>query len=302
LGSITQDRSTGILGTFGSRAPMVPITVRISSDEVPSQTYHFEAVHNSMLTPILTALAIDNVVTTLEKRTGERTLVWKSSIRTPGRTVRWNSVFSGLAAREEAVTSLALLTNYLMANEFHDLTILGVDVDITHSDRLQRARIVHVEAQKERVHPGEEVPVWVDLADFRGSNRRVVMNLKVPEDTPPGPLSVFVGDGSAATAYDLGLVPADPQSLDQVLDFLARVRPPNTVNLLAYRPSPGAVVAGEAMAALPPSLTAILRDRGPGEATTPELSYVRLQSDSIEQPTPVTGSVRLRVDVLPRIW
>jgi hypothetical protein len=302
LGSITQDRSTGILGTFGSRAPMVPITVRISSDQVPPQTYRFEAVHNSMLTPILTALAIDNVVTTLEKRTGERTLVWKSSIRTPGRTVRWNSVFSGLAAREEAVTSLALLTNYLMANEFHDLTILGVDVDITHSDRLQSARIVHVEAQRERVHPGEDVPVWVDLADFRGSNRRVVMNLKVPPDTPPGPLSVFVGDGSAATAYDLGLVPADPQSLDQVLDFLARVRPPNTLNLLAYRHSPGAVVGGEAMAALPPSVTAILRDRGPGEATTPELSYVRLQSDSIEQPIPVTGSVRLRVEVLPRIW
>jgi hypothetical protein len=109
LGSITQDRSTGILGTFGTAAPMVPITVRLSSDSIPSQVYHFEAVHNSMLTPILTAIAIDNVLTTLEKRSGERTLVWKSAIRTPGRSVRWDSVFSGLAAREEAVASLALL-------------------------------------------------------------------------------------------------------------------------------------------------------------------------------------------------
>ena len=302
LGSITQDRSTGILGSFGTRAPMVPITVRISSENLPVQTYRFEAVHNSMLTPILAAMAIDNVVTTLEKRTGERTLVWKSLIRTPGRSVRWDSVFSGLSAREEAVASLALLTNYLMANEFHDLTILGMDVEIAHSDRLQGARIVHVEAQKERVRPGETVPVWVDLADFRGATRRVVMNLKVPEDTPAGPLSVFVGDGSAATAYDLGLMPADPQSLEQVLDFLARVRPANTLNLLAYRHAPGALVAGEAMAGLPPSVTAILRDRGPGEASTPELSYVRLQSESIEQPLPITGSARLKVEVQPRIW
>src|SRR5215831_2499543 len=95
LGSISQDRSTGILGSFGARAPMVPITVRISSDLIPSQVYHFKAVHNSMLTPILSAIAIDNVLTTLEKRSGERTLVWKSAIRTPGRNVRWNSVFSG---------------------------------------------------------------------------------------------------------------------------------------------------------------------------------------------------------------
>jgi hypothetical protein len=302
LGSITQDRSTGILGTFGTHAPMVPITVRISSDLIPSQVYHFQAVHNSMLTPILTAIAIDNVLTTLEKRSGERTLVWKSSIRTPGRNVRWDSVFSGLTAREEAVASLALLTNYLMANEFHDLTILGVDVEITHSDRLKGARIVHVEAQKERVHPGDEVPIWVDVVDFRGSTRRVVLDLKVAPDTPPGPLTVFVGDGSAATAYDLALVPPDPQSLDQVLDFLARVRPPNSLNLLAYRSAPGAVVAGDALQALPPSVATILRDRGPGEASTPELSHVRLQSVSVEQPTPVNGSVRLRIDVQPRIW
>jgi hypothetical protein len=302
LGSITQDRSTGILGTFGTRAPMVPITVRISSDEVPAQVYHFQAVHNSMLTPILSAIAIDNVLTTLEKRSGERTLVWKSAIRTPGRSVRWDSVFSGLNAREEAVASLALLTNYLMANEFHDLTILGVDVEISHSDRLKGGRIVHVEAQKERVHPGDEVPIWVDVVDFRGSTRRVVMHLKVAPDTPPGPLTVFVGDGSAATAYDLALVPSDPQSLDQVLDFLARVRPPNTLNLLSYRSAPGAVVAGSALEALPPSIATLLRDRGPGEASTPELSYVRLQSESIEQPTPITGSVRLRIDVRPKIW
>lgn len=302
LGSITQDRSTGILGTFGSKAPMVPITLRISSDETGPQTYHFQAVHNSMLTPILAAVAIDNVLTTVQKRTGERTLVWKSAIRTPERSVRWDSVFSGLQAREEAVASMALLTNYLMANEFHDLQILGMDIEISHSDRLQSARVVHVEAQKERVRPGEEVPVWIDLADFRGSNRRVVMNLKIPADTPPGTLNVFVGDGSAATAYDLGAVPPDPQSLDQVLDFLGRIRPPNSLNLLSYRKAPGAVVAGEPLAALPPSVTAILRDRGPGEASTPDLSYVRLQSETLDQPVPVTGSVRLHVEVLPKIW
>lgn len=302
LGSITQDRSTGILGTFGTRAPMVPITLRISSDGAPAQTYHFEAVHNPMLTPILAAVAIDNVLTTLEKRSGERTLVWKSSIKTSDRTVRWDSVFSGLSAREEAVGSLALLTNYLMSNEFHDLSILGVDIEIAHSDRLQNARVVHVEAQKERVRPGDEVPVWVDLVDFRGSTRRVVMPLKIPADTPPGILNVFVGDGSSATAYDLGAVPTDPQSLDQVLDFLARIRPPNSLNLLAYRKAPGAVVAGVELPSLPPSVSAILRDRGPGEGSTPDLTFVRLQSETLEQPVPVTGSVRLHVEVVPKIW
>jgi hypothetical protein len=280
---------------------MVPVTIRMTSEVVPPQTFKFEVVHNSMLTPILLGLATDSVLTTLEKRAGERTIVWKASISTEDRAVRWDSVFSGLAAREEAVGSLALLTNYLMANEFHDLSIKGVEIEIVHSDRLQSARIVHVEAQRERVRPGDSVPVWIDLEDFRGGPRRVVMTAKVPEDAPPGPLTVFVGDGNSATAYDLALYPPDPHSLDQVLDFLSRMRPPNSLNLLAYRSAPGAVVNGEALPALPPTRAALLRDRGPGDGT-PDLGYLRLQAESIEQPVPVTGSARLNLEVLPRIW
>ncbi len=301
LGTVSQDRSTGILGTFGTPPRMVPVTIRMTSDDVATQTFRFEVAHNSMLTPILLAVAVDNVLTTLEKRAGERTIVWKSAIETPERTVRWDSVFSGLTAREEAVGSMALLTNYLMANEFRDLSIQGVEVEISHSDRLQSARIVHVEAQKERVRPGESIPIWVDLEDFRGGPRRVVMTAKVPADAPPGPLTVFVGDGNAATAYDLALYPPDPHSLDQVLDFLARVRPPNTLNLLSYRSAPGAVVNGTPLAALPPTRAALLRDRGPGDGT-PDLAYLRLQSESVEQPVPVSGSARLNLEVLPRIW
>jgi SpoIVB peptidase S55 len=302
LGSISQDRSSGILGSFGTRAPMVPVRVRLSSEDIPTQTFRFEVVHNSMLTPILAAVAIDSVLTTIEKRTGERTLVWKSAIRTPDRVIPWETVFTGLAAREEAVASLALLTNYLMANEFQDLTITGLDVDIRHSDRLQSARVVNVEADKGRVRPGDAVPIHVDLVDFRGSARRVSMTVRVPPDTPPGLLTVFIGDGAAATAYDLALYPPDPRSLQQVLDFLARMRPPNTLNLLADRRAPGAVVGGEALAALPPSVGAVLLDRGPGGSGAPDLSSVRLESQSVEQPVPVTGSVHLRLEVLPRLF
>jgi hypothetical protein len=301
LGSVSQDRSTGILGSFDKPATMVPVTIRMSSEEFPPQTFRFEVVHNSMLTPILLAVAIDNVLTTLEKRAGERTIVWKSAIETPERTVHWDSVFSGLTAREEAVASLAVLTNYLMANEFRDLPIRGVEVEMEHSDRLQSARIVHVEAQKKNVRPGDRVPIRVELEDFRGGPRRVVLTARIPDDAPPGPLTVFVGDGNAATAYDLALYPSDPHSLDQVLDFLSRLRPANTLNLLCYRKAPGAVVNGEPLAELPPTRSVLLRDRGPGDGT-PDLGYVRLQEETISQPVPVTGSARLRLEVLPRIW
>jgi hypothetical protein len=300
LGSITQDRSSGILGSFGATAAMVPVHLSIESENLPVQKYEFEVVRNSMLTPILAATAIDTALSTLEKSAGERTLVWKSAIRTPGRTVRFDSVFSGVAAKDQAVSSMALLTNYLMANEFHDLLIDGISVEIQHSDELKNARITDVSPDRDRVRPGETVNVRVTLQDFRGSLRTISLPLPVPASTPPGPLTVFVGDGNSATAFDLSLFPADPRSLDQVLDFLDRLKPANTVNILAYRPGSGAVVSGQELAALPPSVYSLVsaqtaRDGGPG------LSQQRVYSASVEQPVPVTGSARLTLDVVPRI-
>ncbi len=300
LGSITQDRSTGILGSFGKETPMVPVSVSIVSGDLPAQRYRFQVVRNSMLTPILAAMAIDSTLTTLEKSSGERTLVWKSAISTPGRTVRFDSVFTGLAAREQAVTSLALLTNYLMANEFRDLSIDGIDVSIVHSDDLKSARITNVEAEKERVKPGETVAVHVALQDFRGSPRSLTIDLPIPKGTPPGPLTVFVGDGVAATGFDLSLFPADPRSLDEVLDFLERMKPANTVNLLAYRPAGGAVVGGQELAALPPSVLTLLASRNAADGT-PGLAFDRVYSRTVEQAIPVTGAVRLSLTVIPRI-
>jgi len=300
LGSISQDRSTGILGSFGGTAAMVPVSVTIASESAPTQSYRFEVVRNSMLTPILAAMAIDTTLSTLEKSTGERTLVWKSSIATPGRTIHYDSVFSGLNAKDQAVAAMALLTNYLMANEFHDLAIDGINVSIHHSDDLKSARITEVEPERERVRPGETVKVRVGLQDFRGTARHLVLSLPIPPDEPPGPLTVFVGDGLSATAFDLSLFPADPRSLEQVLDFLDRMRPANSVNLLAYRNGPGAVVAGRELAALPPTVFAMFSGSGTRDGDV-NLSHQRVYSATVEQSIPVTGSSRLTLEVVPRL-
>jgi len=279
---------------------MIPVRLSIVSENAPAQTYQFEVVRNSMLTPILAATAIDTTLSTLEKSTGERTLVWKSSIDTPGRKIRYDSVFSGLNAKDQAVSAMALLTNYLMANEFRDLAIDGIDVAIEHSDDLKNARITEVEPEKDRVQPGETVMVRVGLQDFRGTARHLMLALPIPAGTPPGPLTVFVGDGLSATAFDLSLFPTDPRSLDQVLDFLDRLKPANSVNLLAYRSGTGAVVAGQELAALPPSVFTMYAGQGAREGEV-SLANQRVFATSVEQPIPVTGSARLTLDVIPKV-
>jgi|PersoiStandDraft_1058852.scaffolds.fasta_scaffold03913_5 hypothetical protein len=300
LGSITQDRSTGILGSFGTKAKMVPVDLSVASEDVPIQRYHFDVVRNSMLTPILTGLAIDSVLTTLEKSAGERTLVMKSVILTPDRTVHFDAVYSGLSAKDQAVSSMAVLTNYLMANEFHDLSIDGIRLTFEHSDILKNARITDVEPEKEKAHAGETVKVRVGLQDFRGGSRRLSIDVPIPLETPPGPLTIFVGDGNAATAYDFSMFPPDPRSLDQVLDMLDRMRPANTVNLLAYRAGSGATIAGQELSGLPPSVFTVFAAHSALESI-PDLANRRVFARSVEQPIPLSGSAKFMLEVVPKI-
>ena len=184
LGSISQDRSSGILGTFGAHATvMVPMTVRLSSDDIPTQTFHFEVVHNAMLTPILSAIAIDSVLTTIEKRTGERTLVWKSAITTPDRVIPWNTVFTGLA-RARGSGGVARAPDELPDGQ----RIPGPDD--------HRARRGHPPLGPPPERPGRQRrgrtgagaagrrrARQVDLVDFRGSTRRVALEVHVPRST-----------------------------------------------------------------------------------------------------------------------
>jgi hypothetical protein len=302
LGSVSQDRSSGILGNFGTRAAMVPVRVRLSSEDIPTQTFHFEVVHNSMLTPILAAMAIDNVLTTIEKRTGRAHA--RVEVLDPD-SGSGDSVGYGLhrARRARRGGRFARAPHELP----HGERIPGSD---DHGSRRGHSALRPPSERPHRQRRGgsgprasrRHRPHQRGSRGLPGSTRRATLAVRIPPDTPPGPLTVFIGDGGAATAYDLAMYPPDPRSLSQVLDFLARVRPPNSLNLFLDRRAPGAVVGGEPLAALPPTVGAVLLDRGPGSSGAPDLSAVRLEAQSVEQPVPVSGSVHLRLEVLQRLF
>ena len=150
------------------------------------------------------------------------------------------------------MASLALLTNYLMANEFRDLTIRGVDVEISHSDRLQSAR--------DRPRRGAEGarPARRDGAGLgrpRGLPRRPAARRDeraVPADTPPGTADRLRRrrerrDGLRPLALSAGSALARPGPR---LPRRACGRPTRSTCSPTARP-PERVVNGEALAALP---------------------------------------------------
>lgn len=299
-GAVTQDRAAGILGSEGPPPPTVPVHVSISSDGgTKAVTFRFAVASNPQLTPLLAAYAVHAALTSQGKAQGPQTIFLKYAIHTSAGTVNYNSVFGGPLAGVQSVSALSLLTNYLMQNEFEPLRIRAIDVDLAQSYGLESSTITEVRPDRPRAHPGDVVEVGVALRRYRGATREVAMKFTVPPQTPPGPLTIFVGDGNSATAFDLSLVPAEPQTLPQLLGLLRRLRPANTVNLLAYRMAGGQLLAGAALPALPPTVESLLGG-GAVDGQSLRLSQTRVAQETVVQDEPVSGMFRFVLEVAPR--
>ena len=143
-----------------------------------------------MLTPILLALAMDNVLTTLEKRAGERTIVWKSAIA-DRRPARCAGTRSSPASRPGRSRRLARA-----ADELPDGQRISRPLDPGRRGRDRRtptgcrARASSTSRRRRSAcGPATRCPSgWTSRTSAAGpaasSCRR-----SVPADAPPGPLT-----------------------------------------------------------------------------------------------------------------
>ena len=59
IGTLTQDRTTAIMGKLGAGPPMIPVDVELSTPSA-EKNFHFEVIESPQLTPVLVALATYN--------------------------------------------------------------------------------------------------------------------------------------------------------------------------------------------------------------------------------------------------
>ena len=121
--------------------------------------------------------------------------------------------------------------------------------------------------------------------------------VKIPAEIPPGPLSVLVADGTTFMAMDAAEQGEDliPRDLAQLVKFINNLHKNDRLYLRMFRRQAGAVINGEGLPGLPPSILSILRsDRNTGSMnqiqTVPVMEYELPPGDYI-----ITGSKTLNL-------
>src|SRR3712207_7029135 len=71
VGSISQDRSTGIYGKLSQAPKMIPVTINLHSNREQVETYKYEVASDEFLTPLLLNMTVYSTITSSERSLGD---------------------------------------------------------------------------------------------------------------------------------------------------------------------------------------------------------------------------------------
>jgi hypothetical protein len=307
IGTMHQDRATAIAGTLGKGPALVPMTVtlqrsadrgeRLASDG-EKRTFKYMLVNDQLFTPLIAYVALFNTLSSYERQFGAATFSLKSRARIKGHgDLSLDDVFTGDNAMLGASSALAGPLTMLLANDLEPITLESLDIAVTSSEVPRRVSIERVWLDDIRPRAGRTTPLKILTRSYRGEETISTVPIEIPSNAS-GRLSVLVTDGRQLNAMEQRDVrrSLDPQSVAQMVKLLNDTRRNNRIYVRLLSGTPGAVVNGEAMAALPPSVLSVLESDRNGGSFTP-MRTATVGEWELPMDSAVSGSRILTIEV-----
>jgi hypothetical protein len=268
IGTVQQDRATAIAGTLGAGPSLIPINIKLTSDRGTTKTFKMSVVNDQLFTPLLAYVSILNTLSSYERQNGAASYVVRGSatVKKYGK-VDFEDLFTGDTPSIGAATYVVGPINFLLRNAFEDVDIEGLSLEIDASEQSKTATLERVWIDGNRPKPGTTVTLKALLRTYRGEEITRAVPVEIPANAR-GSVSIMVADGSRLSqmeARELQLQPLQTRDLPQMIRVLNQARKNNRLYVRLVTPDAGAVVRGESLSSLPPSVMAVMEsDRNGG--------------------------------------
>jgi hypothetical protein len=273
VGSISQDRATGILGQLGHQSRMIPVTLNLHTSRGQDEQFNYEIVSDEFLTPLLLNLTIYNSIAARERSIGAATISINGSINLDGQSpIAVQRRFSTMNAALMAAGSIAAPTQVLLSSGFDDVNIKSVTLDVTSSEEKNAATLERISLDRTEVERGEKLELQAYVRTDSGKQFIERIPLQIPADAPSGALTIMIGDG-AALQESSAAKSFVPRELKQLVEAINKTKKNDRLYLKLLRPAPGVVIGSNELPNLPPSMVATLNsERTSGGYTALTLS------------------------------
>ena len=268
IGTVSQDRATTIAGLTGAAPATIPVKISLESERGFKKQFEFQVVSDQLFTPLFTYASILSTLTSYERETGAATFNIKGTMNVKSHgQIKIEDLFSGNSASMSTAGSIMAPLTFLLDNDFEPIQIEAVDLTIQSFEQPRTATIERVWLDGVRARAGRTVPLKVLMRGYRGEEVVHTVPLEIPAGAS-GALSVMVSDGNRLAQWERREVrqPTEPRSVPQLMRALNTVRKNNRLYVRLLASDSGAVVRGEALSSLPPSVLGVLEaDRSSGD-------------------------------------
>jgi len=308
VGSLRQDRHSGIMGVLGARSDMIPVTMKVRSLDAKEavrgeKDFHFNIFVQQKWTPYLMMLTLYNSISGLNEFVDEATYRLTGKVELTGQ--RNVSLSTMQASGDMPMPAPMMLAgwfgeklNRLYLNNVNppDVTRVTVTVDLLPERRV--AAIENAWVATPEVQAGDEVPVKVFLRPYRGEPLQREFKVKIPPGLAKGDHRILLSDADTVNRMqNMAGMMNRFIDLPGTVSLLNQERTNNKLYVSLVESSPTAYYDDKTLPSLPASVLNVLqagRASNRSLFTSPETAteQMALPFDYV-----VSGSYSLRIHV-----
>ncbi|MGE3844082.1 MAG: hypothetical protein AB7I50_21120 [Vicinamibacterales bacterium] len=260
IGTIQQDRSTAIGGTLGPGPTTIPVKVALEGSRGQRRAFEFSVVDDQIFTPLLTYISVLSVLQSFEREAGAATFEIKGEAKIKGHeAVSLEDIFAGDPPSIPTAAYVATPLMALLRNDRDPVEIENVNLTIVASEQPRTATLERTWIDAPAIRPGRTVSLKMLTRSWRGDEQVRSLDVPIPSNAR-GPLTLLVLDGNRLAQWEQRewRRASNAQSVGQLIRAFNTARRNNRLYVRLLDQAQGAVVDGEVMPSLPPSVMAVL--------------------------------------------
>jgi hypothetical protein len=301
MGAIRQDRATGILGYKGESSKLIPINLKLKTSRNTTSEFDYEIVNDNFLAPFLVSFSVHSSIVSSERALGGQTLQLKCKIALDGEPeINFENNISDIASSPALAAMTAAAPVYLILNSgFEKIVIEKITLELSAVEQTRDAVLDRVWQDKLEARAGEEVGITVFVRKANGEVTSEKYPVKIPEGVSPGPLKIMIGDGVSLTKLDAEMDQYEfiPQTVGQLVKAINNLKKNDRLYIRLFREQKGAVIAGEGLPGLPPSLLALYNSKKTSGDTQPIKRVVYVEHELPATDYVLTGHKILEIKI-----
>jgi hypothetical protein len=293
VGTMTQDRATGVFGKLGQAPKMIPVKMNLETSRGQKESFSFEVAKDDFLTPLLLNIAVYNAIVANERGLGDSMITLDGEIKVKNQpSIKIDNRFAGAQASQFASLSVALPVNALLRSRFDDLDIGEITINLSSDDGNKSAMLERIALDRTQVRAGETFEVQ---AFVRTNSNKIPV--KVPLDTPDGALVVTIADGTTIQ-QNAAIQQFVPKDLSELIGTINQVKKSDRLYVQLSRTTNGAIIGVSEMPNLPPSMLATLNNDRTVGGIKPTVQTIVTEQEIAPAEFIIAGQQTLAIQVI----